>query len=95
MKEISNCEVITVADERVVNKAIAFVVPAQGVMPDENLKKTILSHCQTNIPEYMVPAEVIYLDSIPLNPAKKPDLKELENIYNNNVITNVKKKTRK
>ena len=49
-----------------------------------------------NVPEYMVPAEVIYLDSIPLNAGKKPDLKELEKIYNEGKsLTIDKRKTRK
>lgn len=93
MKEVSNCEVITVPDDKVVNKAVAFVVPATGEMPDENLKNRIISYCQINVPEYMVPAEVIYLESIPLNAAKKPDLQRLEKIYNEGVkvISNSKK----
>ena len=95
MKEISNCEVITVPDEKVVNKAVAFVVPIEGELPTEELKNKIISYCQMNVPEYMVPADIIYLDSIPLNAGKKPDLKELENIYNNGITLNVGKTRKK
>ena len=81
IKEINNCEVITVPNERVVNTAIAFVTLNQGQLPTEDLRKKIMLHCQTNIPEYMVPSEIIYLDEIPVNSNKKPDLIGLEKIY--------------
>ena len=91
---ISKCEVITVPDDKVVNKAVAFVVPKEGELPTEELKNKIVSYCQMNVPEYMVPAEVIYLEQIPLNAGKKPDLIELERIYNEGVKieSNTKKK---
>jgi len=95
MKEISNCEVITVPDEKVVNKAVAFVVPSEGQFPTDELKNKIISYCQMNVPEYMVPSEIIYLDSIPLNASKKPDLKELEKIYNDGITMNVGKTKKK
>lgn len=95
MNDISNCEVITVPDEQLVNKAIAFVTPKEGIMPDETLRRKIIDHCILNVPEYMVPAEVIYLDSIPLNAGKKPDLIELERIYNEKDNQVIKKKKRK
>ena len=95
MREISNCEVITVPDEQVVNKAIAFVVPKEGVMPDDTLRRKIIDHCLLNVPEYMVPAEVVYLETIPLNAGKKPDLIELERIYKEQNNVQAKKKTRK
>jgi len=95
MKEISNCEVITVADDKVVNKAIAFVVPTSNVMPDQELKNKIISHCQMNVPEYMVPADVIYLEKMTLNEGKKPDLKELERIYNEGLKNISTKKKRR
>lgn len=95
MKEISTCEVITVPDDKVVNKAIAFVVPASNIMPDQELKNKIISHCQMSVPEYMVPADVIYLEAMPLNAGKKPDLKELERIYNEGIKNVSTKKKRR
>lgn len=94
MKEVSNCEVITVADDKVVNKPIAFVIPTANVMPDQELKNKIILHCQMNVPEYMVPSDVIFLEEMPLNAGKKPDLKQLENIYQEG-LTNLKTKKRK
>ena len=90
---ISKCEVITVPDDKVVNKAIAFVVLNSGVLPTDSLKNSMISYCQGNIPEYMVPADIIYLEELPLNAGKKVDLKELERIYNEEFVNiNVKKR---
>jgi len=93
INEVSKCEVITVPDDKVVNKAIAFVVLADGILSTESLKNNMISYCQLNIPEYMVPAEIIYLDELPLNAGKKTDLKELEHLYNK-YHDNVKSKKR-
>ena len=90
---ISKCEGITVPDDKVVNKAIAFVVLNSGVLPTDSLKNSMISYCQGNIPEYMVPADIIYLEELPLNAGKKVDLKELERIYNEEFVNiNVKKR---
>ena len=91
MEDISKCEVITVPDDKVVNKPIAFVVVKEGILPTEELKSKILSYCELHVPEYMVPADIIYLEDIPLNAGKKPDLKELERIYNEGIKLTVKK----
>ena len=96
MNEISKCEVITVPDDKVVNKAIAFVVLKNGIMPTEDLKDKMIMFCHSNVPEYMVPADVVYLEELPMNAGKKTDLKELERIYAENYINvNSKKKIRK
>ena len=95
MPEISDCEVITVPDEQVVNRAVAFVVVNNGVLPTEDLRKKIITYCQMIVPEYMVPTEIIYLDEIPLNSTKKHDLKQLGLLYNENNDNSIKKKIKK
>ena len=95
MPEISDCEVITVPDEQVVNRAVAFVVVNNGVLPTEDLRKKIITYCQMNVPEYMVPTEIIYLDEIPLNSTKKHDLKQLGLLYNGNNVNSIKRKIKK
>ena len=95
LKEIVDCEVITVPDEKIVNTAVAFVVLKEGQLPTEEFRKKIVSHCQMYVPEYMVPSEVIYLDEIPLNAGKKHDLVELEKLYHDGIKTTVKKQKSK
>ena len=46
-----------------------------------------------SIPEYMVPSDVVFIDEMPLNASKKPNLIELEKMYqSNNAVNNTKKK---
>ena len=80
MSQVSNCEVITVPDDSVVNVAVAFVV-TNNIVGDESLKTKIMEHCFQSIPEYMVPKEIYFVDQIPMTLAKKPDIKKLKTIY--------------
>lgn len=92
---VRNCEVITVHDDKVENTAIAYVVVKDGVIADEDLKRQIIDSCMVSIPEYMVPSDVIFIEEMPLNASKKPDVLALEKMYNNNnTVNNVKKKKR-
>ena len=91
---VRNCEVITVHDDKVENTAIAYVVVKDDVVADDDLKRQIIDNCMISIPEYMVPSDVVFLNEMPLNASKKPDLIELERMYNTNTINDVKKKKR-
>lgn len=92
---VKNCEVITVPDAKVENTAIAYVVVKDGIVADEDLKRQIIDNCMVSIPEYMVPSDVVFIDEMPLNASKKPNLIELEKMYqNNNAVNNTKKKKR-
>lgn len=93
MNEVLKCEVITVPDKEKVNKAIAFIVK-NGYIDEKKLREKIISHCSKNVPEYMVPREICFIDDIPLLTSKKPDLKALEELYNNLNVVN-KKNTKK
>ena len=95
MPEINNCEVITVPDDKVVNTAVAFVVLNSFEQPTEELRKKIMLFCQANVPEYMVPSEIIYLDEIPVNSNKKPDLIKLESLYLTGKLDSLSKKRKK
>lgn len=89
---VSKCEVITVPDDKSVNKAIAFVEIHNDKFDVMQFKNIIIDYCLKNVPEYMVPRDVLFVE-IPLNASKKPDLKKLEEIYNSQLI-NVKHKKR-
>lgn len=88
---ILKCEVITVPDEEKVSKAIAFVVKKVHI-DEKELREKIIYHCNKTIPEYMVPRDVYFIDDIPVLTSKKPDLKALEEIYNNYNKENSSKK---
>lgn len=92
---VRNCEVITVPSEKVENVAIAYVEVKEGIIPDEELKRTIIDTCRASIPEYMVPSDVIFLDSMPLNSSKKPDILALEKMYKDSTIINGSKKKKR
>ena len=94
LNEIDKCEVITVPDELIENKAIAFVV-INGQLNEEELRNKILKHCQATVPEYMVPKEIIFIEEMPLNAGNKPDLKALEQLYKNSTLNKPKKRKRK
>ncbi|KAK3817438.1 MAG: Non-ribosomal peptide synthetase module [Benniella sp.] len=54
-------------------KLVGYVV----AKPDGNLLKSLRSHLTTCLPEYMVPAAIVRLDSMPLNSNGKLDRKAL------------------
>ena len=75
---VDKCEVITVPDNVKENVAVAFVVKSA-----ETTKEKLINYCAANVPEYMVPVDIVFTEDIPLTPAKKPDLKSLEKMYLN------------
>ncbi|HTG34804.1 MAG TPA: amino acid adenylation domain-containing protein [Thermoanaerobaculia bacterium] len=54
-------------------RLVAWVVPAAGMPPARELRELLLA----SLPEYMVPAELIGLDALPLLPNRKVDRKAL------------------
>ncbi len=75
---VDKCEVITVPDDEKENVAVAFVVKSS-----ETTKENLIDYCVANVPEYMVPVDVVFIEDIPLTPAKKPDFKALETMFFN------------
>ena len=81
MSEVCKCEVITVPHQSLVNTAVAFVV-LKDVPKDKKTEEKIIEYCSRGIPEYMIPSEIFFVDSIPETTSKKPDLQALEKMYN-------------
>lgn len=73
---VDKCEVITIPDKIKENVSVAFVVKSSEIT-----KKELIDYCATKVPEYMVPVDIVFVDDIPLTPAKKPDLQMLEKQY--------------
>lgn len=95
MPEVMDCEIIIVPDDKVVNKAVACVVPIEGILPTKELKNKIITTCQENIPVYMVPSDILFFDELPKLSNQKNDLQKLEEIYiNDNSQVKTKKRKR-
>ena len=68
------CCVIGVPDEERVNYPKAFIV----LKEKKDISKEIIKICEDNLPEYMVPVEIEFVDDMPRTPAGKIDYRALE-----------------
>ena len=73
------CCAIGVPDEKRINYPVVYVVckPETGEL--EQITEQILALCQKELPDYMVPAAVIYRDDLPRTSRGKIDYRALEN----------------
>lgn len=78
---IDKVEVVTVPDEELENKAIAYVVLKNEKDKTEITRQNIMEYSLNSVPEYMACKDVVFLDEIPLNTNGKPDFKKLEDMY--------------
>ncbi len=90
MEGIIDCEVITVPDDKLENVAIAFVVVNDKNNETNDFIKIIKKECLEGIPEYMVPKEIIFVSELPKLSNQKNDLKVLEKMYNDSLISGKK-----
>lgn len=79
--DIDKCEVITIPDDERVNVSVAYIVPTEKSNSKAGLKSELIEYSKANVPEYMVPKDIVFLDDIPLTSSRKPDLKALEKMY--------------
>lgn len=63
-KVLISC-VIGVKDPYKVQKVKAFVVPAPGIEPSEELKKELLSYCRQHIAKYALPYDIEFRTELP------------------------------
>ena len=76
MNGIEQAAVVKVsADAEFGDTLQAFAVATSGVDIDP---RTVLQHCKTGLPAYMVPQSVRFLDSLPLSQNGKIDRRELQ-----------------
>ncbi len=77
-EDVALCCVIGIADDERINYPVAFVVLKSSAQNKEQVKKEILALCREELPNYMVPEAVTYLDDLPRTPRGKIDYRILE-----------------
>ena len=65
LPEVAYCSVIGVPDPRRMQRVKAFIVPADGVTPDEALKERILEKLSLHIAKYALPREIEFRKELP------------------------------
>ena len=78
---VDKCEIITVNDDKYINKPIAFIVLRNGIELTPTVEKSIQNLCKANLENYTLPSKYNFVDNIPLKPSLKPDLDALEKQY--------------
>ncbi|MGB8195091.1 MAG: amino acid adenylation domain-containing protein, partial [Chitinophagaceae bacterium] len=69
---ISQCVVIAKKDHNGDKRLVGYIVPTHGYNKD-----ALMSYLRLKLPEYMVPAVLVEMESIPLNSSGKVDRKKL------------------
>lgn len=75
---VQRCCVIGVPDPRRMQRVKAFVVPAPGAAPSEELRQSLLDHCRTRVARYALPREIEFRDSLPMTRIGKVAYRVLE-----------------
>ena len=81
LDDVEMVAVITVPDEEVVNKPVAYIVTKDGVVENEIFRSSIIDYCNANVSGHQVPTEVIFIPEMPLTTSRKPDFKQLAAMY--------------
>lgn len=64
-EKVSRCCVIGIPDSLKMQRVKVFIVPAQGVVPSEELKEEILAYARKHIAKYAMPKEVEFREDLP------------------------------
>ncbi len=70
--------VIGIPDEVRVNYPRAYVILNEGYAESQQTTETLLAHCKDELPEYMIPEEIIYRNDFPRTSRRKVDYRALE-----------------
>ena len=65
LPEVAYCCVIGVKDPRRMQRIKAFIVPAEGVVPGDELKARIIEKLSVHIAKYALPREIEFRDELP------------------------------
>jgi len=81
--EVEEAAVIAIPSEEVGQAILALIVSPS--CDKESLMKLIIKHCQLNLPNYMIPKQIIVLDELPRNANGKVDTKQLTTKYSKEI----------
>jgi len=85
--QLPQVEEATIISSPSVNLGQAIIALIVASMDDKELLKTsILRHCKLNLPNYMVPKEIVFVNEFPRNPNGKVDIKWLTIDYNKKTV---------
>lgn len=77
-EKVSRCCVIGIPDSLKMQRVKVFIVPAQGVVPSEELKEEILAYARKHIAKYAMPKEVEFREDLPRTLVGKVAYRALE-----------------
>ena len=75
---VALCCVIGIQDEVRVNYPRAYVILNEGYEGSQQTTEALLAHCKEELPEYMIPEEIIYRNDFPRTSRGKVDYRALE-----------------
>ncbi len=77
--KVSRCCVVGVKDTYKMQRIKVYIVPKEGEVTDDKLKKEIMEYCKRNVSVYSLPSEIEFTKSLPLTKFGKIDYAKLEN----------------
>ena len=77
-EDVALCCAIGISDDERINYPVAFVVLKSGARNKEQISEEILAICKKELPDYMLPENIVYRDDLPRTPRGKVDYRALE-----------------
>ena len=77
-EKVELCCVVGVPDEARIHYPKAFVVLREGFSKDDLARERIFETCRKELPDYMVPEEIVFVDDLPRTSRGKVDYRALE-----------------
>lgn len=77
-EKVELCCVIGIPDDARIHYPKAFVVLREGFSKDDLTRERIFETCRKELPDYMVPEEIVFVDDLPRTSRGKVDYRALE-----------------
>lgn len=75
--QVESAATIALPDEEVGNRLYAYITLTSGGLPESDNIASVLSHCQSKLPKYMIPERVFVRENLPRTSTNKIDRKIL------------------